>query len=514
MEGLESLTVGALFHGRYRVVRRLKSGGMGAVYEVLDEKTDKQRALKVMLPSALEDPDFRARFEREARVTGSIESDHIVHVSDAGIDDATSIPFLVMELLRGEELAGLLRRAGPLPPADVLTYLSQAALGLDKTHAAGIVHRDLKPENLFLTRADDGSPRVKILDFGIAKVLAPDGSSNTTRALGTPKYMAPEQVRSEKTIGPRTDIYALGQVAYALLAGEHYWSADAADAGDSLFNLLMKIVAGADESASARAMRRRKVTLPAGFDAWFFRATAVDPEDRFDRASTAVAALAQALDLPVLASLTASVTPGALAALPPASARTPAAAEPLSVHTTTPTDHVSVDVEIEPGATGKNWGATVGGPRPRRRARLLAVGAALALVSAAAVWLAFGRAPAADGPPPVTAASASPTAPAAQVTAPRVEPQAIASGEPAASIGPTASAKAAASAEPAATGAPGTSKRGSGKATGAATPGAASAPAPTASAAAKPPSSSVIDPWGTKPKSTAAPAASTKPGMF
>jgi hypothetical protein len=288
-----SLSPGTVFASRYRVVRCLGAGGQGAVYEVVDENTDSRRALKVLLPTVAQDADQRARFTREARVTGNIESDHIVRISDSGVDQATGSPFLVMELLRGEEIGKTLEKRGALDPSEAVTYLTQAALALDKTHAAGIVHRDLKPSNLFVSRRDDGSPCVKILDFGIAKVVV-QNQAEKTRALGTPLYMAPEQIKGEKAIGPRSDIYALGHVTYAMLAGEPYWSEEAKDQ-DSLYSLLMNVMAGATEPPSARALRRTGARLPAAFDAWFFKATALRPEDRFERASAAVAALAEAV---------------------------------------------------------------------------------------------------------------------------------------------------------------------------------------------------------------------------
>ena len=284
------LSAGALFHGRYRIVRALKSGAMGAVYEAVDEHTAAPRALKVMLPSTLGDAEQRARFALEARVTGSIESDHLVRVSDAGVDEASGSPFLVMELLRGEALGDLLARQGALPPAEALTYLGQTALALDKTHDAGIVHRDVKPDNLLVTRRDDGSPCVKILDFGIAKVIVRD--QQKTRALGTPLYMSPEQIKGEGTIGPRADLYSLGQVAYVLLTGEPYWAEEAA-ADPSLYGLLTKVMAGAVEPPGARALRRRGVRLPPAFDPWFFKATAPGAEARFERATLQTAALAE-----------------------------------------------------------------------------------------------------------------------------------------------------------------------------------------------------------------------------
>jgi serine/threonine protein kinase len=290
-----TLPTGTVFHGRYRIVRALKSGGMGTVYEVADENTASPRALKVMLPSTLADADQRARFALEARVTGSIESDHLVKISDSGIDEASASPFLVMELLRGEELGDMHKRRGALPPAEVITYLSQTSLALDKTHAAGIVHRDLKPDNLFVTKRDDGSPCVKILDFGIAKVVA-ENQATRTRALGTPLYMAPEQVRGLSGIGPRADLYSLAHVAYALLTGEAYLKEEAeTDAG--FFALMMKIVDGAAEPPEARALRRKGVRLAPGFDAWFLRATAVSPDARFDRASVQTGALAAVLSM-------------------------------------------------------------------------------------------------------------------------------------------------------------------------------------------------------------------------
>jgi serine/threonine protein kinase len=215
-----ALVAGQVFHGRYEIVRCLKAGGMGAVYECIHLKTRKRRALKVMLPEMVVDPSMRERFELEARVTADIESEHIVETFDAGIDEETGAPFLVMELLRGEELSALLKRRGALPADEVVLLLSQAARALDRTHAAGIVHRDLKPDNFFVTSRDDDSPRIKILDFGIAKVISDRTSAEQkTAAIGTPLYMSPEQFQGDGAIGPRADIYALGHIAYALLTG-------------------------------------------------------------------------------------------------------------------------------------------------------------------------------------------------------------------------------------------------------------------------------------------------------
>jgi serine/threonine-protein kinase len=284
----------AVFGERYRVVRCIRTGGMGAVYEAAHLETGRRVALKVMLPSLVTEPTLRARFKLEATVVASVESEHIVDVLDAGIEPATGAPFLVMELLRGDDVSTLLKREGPFSPDDVVTLLWQASLALDKTHAAGIVHRDLKPDNLFLTRRDDGSPRLKILDFGIAKVMAqsPAGGQQTA-TVGTPLYMAPEQINGD-AIEPTCDLYALGHIAFAMLVGRSYWFDEWQ--GGPVYPLLLKVLKGATESASARASRHGR-SLPPAFDAWFAKATATSSSERFQSASALVQGLAQALGI-------------------------------------------------------------------------------------------------------------------------------------------------------------------------------------------------------------------------
>jgi serine/threonine-protein kinase len=292
-----ALSDGSVFASRYRIARRIAMGGMGAVYEVMHLETERRLALKVMLPHIVQSEEMRDRFRREARVAAHIESEHIVDVLDAGIDDATGMPFLVMELLRGEEISKALHRLGRFGPIDTVTILHQASLALDKTHRSYIVHRDLKPENLFLTEREDGQLRVKVLDFGIAKLLA-EGSTQDpgTRSLGTPLYMAPEQFRSGQPISAATDIYALGMIAFTMLVGSSYWADEAKDSSN-VFMFAGSVMAGPKELATVRA-RRRGVTLPAAFDAWFARTTALLPQDRFPTAGAAIAALADALAIP------------------------------------------------------------------------------------------------------------------------------------------------------------------------------------------------------------------------
>jgi serine/threonine protein kinase len=256
---------------------------MGAVYEAAHVRTGRRAAVKVMRPDLLESPEMRERFRNETMVTASLDSDHIVGVLDGGIDKGSGSPFLVMELLRGHDLATELAERSRLAVPDVLTYLGQVARGLDKAHEAGIVHRDLKPENLVLTRRDGGEPCVKIVDFGIAKIVAESlSAAKTTRALGTPVFMAPEQIRGEGTIGPSADVYALAHVAYALLVGAAYWQADF-DRLRNVYPLMLAITGGMKEAPTARA-RASGVELPPAFDGWMRRGAALDPLSRPDGA--------------------------------------------------------------------------------------------------------------------------------------------------------------------------------------------------------------------------------------
>ncbi len=278
MTVLPPITVGGTFADRYRIVRVIKSGGMGAVYEVLDPRTSLALALKVMHPDLIGDQELRARFEQEARVTGGIDSDYIVRTFDAGIDAATNTPFIVMELLRGDELGQRLKDSGAIAPALAVELLAQAASALDLTHAQGIVHRDLKPENMFVVPTAAGGHAIKILDFGVAKVLA-EGTSKTTKALGTPLYMPVEQIQGSRHIGPEADRYALAHIAYAMLTGEPYWREEAREIG--VIALCLRVATGMPEPATVRAKRRTNLELPSGFDDWFERAAAVQAVDRY-----------------------------------------------------------------------------------------------------------------------------------------------------------------------------------------------------------------------------------------
>jgi Protein kinase domain len=296
---------GTLFAGKYKIVRRIAAGAMGAVYEVVHLETMRRRALKIMHAHVAAMPELRERFTLEAQAAARIDSELIVDVFDAGVDPETETPFLVMELLRGEELGRRLKRLGRFTPDDAMVYLHQAALALDKTHRAGIVHRDLKPSNLFLTEPEQGAPRVKVLDFGVAKLVA-EGTAGGTAAVGTPLYMAPEQLRGGPITGA-ADRYALAMIAFTFLVGDAYWSVEMAGGGGPL-GFALAAVHGPVEPASARAAMLG-VSLPPAFDAWFARAAAADPAQRFASASEAVRALGEALGTAVPVSAPRSVDP-------------------------------------------------------------------------------------------------------------------------------------------------------------------------------------------------------------
>ena len=284
------LAPGTVFAGRYRVVRRIAAGGMGAVFEVLHLETQRRRALKVMHATLFQSDDLRERFRREATVAAHVDSEFIVDVFDAGVDEATGMPFLVMELLRGEELGQKLKRVGRLEPDEMLNYLHYVALALDKTHQASIIHRDLKPANIFLAEREEGGVRVKVLDFGIAKIVAEGATTGAaTQSLGTPLYMAPEQFNPRSKLTNAVDIYAFGMMAYTLLVGVPYWFEEAR--GGNVYAVVALAIHGIAEPASVRAAAQG-VQLAPTFDAWFAKATALDPKQRFPTASAAAQELA------------------------------------------------------------------------------------------------------------------------------------------------------------------------------------------------------------------------------
>ena len=218
-----------IIDGRYQLLRRIGEGGIGAVFEARHLGTGRRVAVKVIAnESHSKNADVVDRFRREALASGAIESQHIAHVMDTGVDPSSGKPYLVMELLIGEDVEQALRRVTPFPPDLALRVVAQACLGLQRAHEEAVVHRDIKPANLFLARRDRDASElvVKILDFGIAKMKPEQLPTASTRTLtgsgsmvGSPLYMSPEQALGRRTIDHRTDIWSLGVVLYEALTG-------------------------------------------------------------------------------------------------------------------------------------------------------------------------------------------------------------------------------------------------------------------------------------------------------
>jgi tRNA A-37 threonylcarbamoyl transferase component Bud32 len=218
-----ALQAGQIIAGRYRVERLLGRGGMGMVFAARHVDIDDLVAIKVMLPEVEPDSGHVGRFLSEARAARRIKSQHVVRVLDVGTLDGSGTPFMVMELLDGADFAVMLSRRGAMPVGEAVDYMLQACEALAEAHALGIVHRDLKPSNLFLAQLADGSPCVKVLDFGVAKLPRPEPSAATeTRAVvGTTVYASPELLQSAKHADHRTDVWSIGVTLYELIAGQH-----------------------------------------------------------------------------------------------------------------------------------------------------------------------------------------------------------------------------------------------------------------------------------------------------
>jgi serine/threonine-protein kinase len=271
--------VGDVLAGKYRVDKILGLGGMGMVVAATHLELDQQVALKFMLPAALESPEASARFLREARAAGKLTSEHVCRVTDVGRFDSGE-PYIVMEYLEGYDLGTMLKKRGPLRVGPAVDYLLQACEGLAEAHAQGIVHRDLKPDNLYLSARADGGHIIKVLDFGISKSSATGIATRTGDILGSPAYMAPEQMRSTKDVDSRADVWSLGAVMYQLLTGRLPFT------GDSLPTLCLSVLN--DDPIPPNEFRE---DIPDGLAAVILRCLGKEPEARFSDVGELAAAL-------------------------------------------------------------------------------------------------------------------------------------------------------------------------------------------------------------------------------
>jgi len=283
---MAGLQPGTMIAGKYRLLKPMSEGGMGAVWRAQHEQLEAPVAIKLVLPDLLKKVGTVERFEREAKASARIRSPYVVHINDHGIDEATGMPFIVMELLDGEDLQHRLRRVGRLPPDQAVAICEKVSKGLARAHELGIVHRDLKPANIFLCEPDD--EMVKILDFGIAKEVGQRkivrGETTTTgQVLGTPHYMSPEQARG-KPLTVASDLWSLAVIMFRTLVGQRPF--DALEYGDLVVKICSEPVPKASELNPA---------LGPAVDAFFERAFDRSPGGRFESPQDFMAAFERAV---------------------------------------------------------------------------------------------------------------------------------------------------------------------------------------------------------------------------
>jgi eukaryotic-like serine/threonine-protein kinase len=441
--------VGDIVAGKYRIGRVLGSGGMGVVVAATHVQLGQELAIKFLHPEQALDAATVQRLLREARAVVPIRSEHVARVSDVGTLE-NGAPYMVMEQLSGSDLGQMLAARGPLPVAEVVEYLAQACEAIAEAHARGIVHRDLKPTNLFVTRRADGTPLVKVLDFGIAKAARADLDERTLtvpgQVMGSPHYMSPEQLKSSTAADARSDVWALGVVLYRLVSDRYPFE------GQALTELSARIA-----SEGPRPLREHLPRVPEALERAVERCLEKLPGRRFQT----IAELARAL--------TPLASPAALASferihrlsLEPLALR--ASAPDVEGETTEDYESPKVEAPARSAASEDETRSAWDLPPPApRRWKLLAVAAAGfgVLVAASVVWTTRGSeqqassvvpaAPPAPAPVAETAApapkplptpppaSSGPAKPAIAAPGPRLKRRAPGKTAPAASAAPAA----------------------------------------------------------------------------
>jgi serine/threonine protein kinase len=341
---------GGLLAGKFRVIRQLGQGGMGAVYEVENVYLGQRVAMKLLLDEMVNNQAIVERFLREARASALLRGEHVCKVFDVGTIE-NGAPYIVMEMLQGRDLASLLAQQGPLPPHVVAEYVLQACLGIAEAHAAKIVHRDLKPANLFLAQKPDGSSIVKVLDFGIAK--APSEQSfnltQTSAVMGSPGYMSPEQLRSSRNVDARSDIWSIGTILFELSTGRPPFLAE------TITELAVKV--SMDPTPVAQ-------NVPPELARAIYRCLEKNPDQRFQNVAdlaTAIAPVAGPRGVETAAAIARILGPTRATSV----AGTPATSTPTTLGGAT-------GQSIPPASSSRRWPLIAG--------VLLAAGAAVAIV--------------------------------------------------------------------------------------------------------------------------------------
>ncbi|HEY6077793.1 MAG TPA: protein kinase [Polyangiaceae bacterium] len=415
---------GDLLAGKYRVEKILGFGGMGVVVSAFRGDLEQRVAVKFLSQQAAERPDAAERFRREARAAAKIRSEHVARVLDVGTLD-TGLPFMVMEYLEGNDIADELRRCERLPMLDAVEFTLQAIEALAEAHANGVVHRDLKPGNLFLARRADGSRRVKVLDFGISKALG--GTSveelsltKTAALIGSPLYMAPEQMRSAKDVDTRADIWSLGAMLYEMLTGQPPYT------GDSIPQLCAALLH--DEPIP---LRQHRPEVPEGLEQAVLRCLRKDRNERFptvyDLGRSLVPFAMPGSHIHVeRAERVLGATGINVSGRPPVASQVtsslqsaPAYSRPITPLASTPQYAVTPQPISDP--TVNSWGNSGVGKSPRRRGPLLVIGAVAAVLAGAlGLWAARNDDDTAKSPQP--AATAVPGAAELAKTEPKPSP--------------------------------------------------------------------------------------------
>ena len=272
--------------GRYELVRFLGAGGMGAIYEAVHVDLKKRVGFKALRSIVAENEEARARFLREGEAASRIRHPNVVDVFDVGVEQGT--PYLVMELLEGEDLSTYLEREGPLSVPRIVSIILPVVAAVATAHEMGVLHRDLKPENIFLAKLPHGLSTPKLLDFGISKFVDTHealGLTDGANVIGTPMYMSPEQATMSKAMDSRSDQYSIGVILYECATNEQPFR------GESLYNVLQAIVTGNFDPPSLH-----RPTLPRALEALILRAMSTEPEFRFPDLPTMGRALLEFAD--------------------------------------------------------------------------------------------------------------------------------------------------------------------------------------------------------------------------
>ncbi len=407
---------GDVIAGKYRIERLLGVGGMGVVVAARHEQLDQLVAIKFVRDDALDNDEAVERFLREARSAARLKSEHVARVLDVGRLD-TGAPYMVMEFLDGHDLSQALTRDGPMAVDVAASLMMQVCEAVAEAHAAGIVHRDLKPENLFLTRTVGGTPKMKVLDFGVSKSSRvgdnPQAKLTRTRTmLGSPLYMAPEQMRSSRDVDSRGDVWALGVVLFELLTGRSPFEAE------TMPELCLKIV-----SEPPLSLAQLRPAVPPSLVEVVERCLQKEKEKRFASAAELAQALAPfAGGQPSLFSMR---SPGSIVTGPPVSPFAPPEGVPPSGG---PPRVASIPAAW--GTEGRRESQRV----PPKRGRGVIVAAVLVFAVIAGVTLLALRRP--ESPPAV--AASPPTPVTLDITTASPMPTAVLSELPAAVVPPAA----------------------------------------------------------------------------